>query len=245
MVQSCQSGFLSLAADRESAARQRATFGPLLDHRPHHTFTQLLPHRPKTRVGVFSGGPSGRLSRRGRGRSINTPGSRGCAYKTASGRHEWPNRDPLNESGFELLHGPVMVDMVKQVRYSTKYDVIPNLYSFVANRPPGRLDASGLFWLEILEPATSTGGNDFHCHLVSETSPIQGDPTSGSGNRNGQSMCIWRCNSYGDEIPSGPPSTILTFTPPNKPCPVPKDCNGKPAIPTPSNPFLDPPNPYE
>ena len=97
MVASAQSCFTFLAAGRESAARQRATFGSLLDYRPHPTFTALLPHRPKNRVWGFSGNPSGRLSRRGRGRSINTPGSRGCAYKTASGRHEWPNRDPMSE----------------------------------------------------------------------------------------------------------------------------------------------------
>lgn len=28
-----------------------------------------------------------------------TPGSRACAYKTASGRGNWPNRDPLEEQG--------------------------------------------------------------------------------------------------------------------------------------------------
>jgi uncharacterized protein RhaS with RHS repeats len=107
VVAGAQSCFTSLAADRKSAARQCATFGPLLDHRPHPTFATLLPHRPKTRVGVFSGGPSGRLSRRGRGRSINTPGSRGCGYKTVSGRHEWPNRDPIGERGGINLYGYV------------------------------------------------------------------------------------------------------------------------------------------
>jgi len=33
-----------------------------------------------------------------------TPGSRACAYKTASGLGKWPNRDPLDEPGFETLH---------------------------------------------------------------------------------------------------------------------------------------------
>jgi len=34
-----------------------------------------------------------------------TPGSRACAYKTASGRHEWPNRDPIGEKGGLNLYG--------------------------------------------------------------------------------------------------------------------------------------------
>jgi uncharacterized protein RhaS with RHS repeats len=54
---------------------------------------------PKTRVRGSCRHASGRMSRRGRGRSMFTPGSRPCAYKTASGRHEWPNRDPFGEKG--------------------------------------------------------------------------------------------------------------------------------------------------
>ena len=120
MVEGAQSCFTSLAADRESAARQRATFGPLLDYRPHRTFTPVLPHRPKTRVGVFPGHPSGRLSRRGRRRPIITPGSRGCAYKTASGRHEWPSRDPIQEGGGI------------------------NVYAFLGNNPTILVDSYGM-----------------------------------------------------------------------------------------------------
>jgi len=45
------------------------------------------------------------MSRRGRFRSMFTPGSRACAYKTASGRGEWPNRDPIGERGGANLHG--------------------------------------------------------------------------------------------------------------------------------------------
>lgn len=122
MVAGAQSCFTFLAAGRESAARQ------------HHTFTQLLPHRPKTRVGVFPGCPSGRLSRRSRGRSINTPGSRGCAYKTASGRHEWPNRDPLGERGGL------------------------NLYDYVGNNPINRFDRFGLQPVDVEPPSQGTYG---------------------------------------------------------------------------------------
>jgi hypothetical protein len=120
VVEDAQSCFTFLAAGRESAARQCATFGPLLDHRPHRTFTAVLPHRPKTRVGVFSGNPSGRLSRRGRGRSMFTPGLPACAYKTASGRGEWPNRDPIEEAGGL------------------------NVYAFVSGDPINKIDKFGL-----------------------------------------------------------------------------------------------------
>ena len=34
-----------------------------------------------------------------------TPGSRACAYRTASGRAKWPNRDPLGEVGGFNLYG--------------------------------------------------------------------------------------------------------------------------------------------
>jgi hypothetical protein len=86
MVADSHSRFTFLAADLLSAAQPSPT--PL----------------QKTRVGGFRRHASGRLSRRGRCRSIITPGSRACAYKTVSGRHEWPNRDPLGEPGFETLH---------------------------------------------------------------------------------------------------------------------------------------------
>src|SRR5277367_2126857 len=85
MVADCQSRFTFLAADLLSAAAVLPTSSP------------------KTRVGGSRRHPSGRLSRRDRCRSMFTPGLRACAYKTASGRHEWPNKDPLGEPGFELV----------------------------------------------------------------------------------------------------------------------------------------------
>jgi len=48
-----------------------------------------------------------------------TPGSRGCGYKTVSGRHEWPNKDPMGERGGL------------------------NLYGFVGNSTPNNIDTLG------------------------------------------------------------------------------------------------------
>jgi RHS repeat-associated protein len=74
----------------------------------------------KTRARGFRRHPSGRNSRRGRFRSINAAGLRACSYKTAPGRSNWPNRDPIGElGGF-------------------------NLYGFVRNNPVGRYDPHGL-----------------------------------------------------------------------------------------------------
>jgi uncharacterized protein RhaS with RHS repeats len=49
-----------------------------------------------------------------------TPGLRGCGYKTVSGRHEWLNRDPIQELGGL------------------------NLYDYVANDPLNLVDLFGL-----------------------------------------------------------------------------------------------------
>jgi len=49
-----------------------------------------------------------------------TPGSRACAYRTASGRAKWPNRDPIEERGGM------------------------NLYGFVRNNPVSNTDPFGL-----------------------------------------------------------------------------------------------------
>jgi hypothetical protein len=92
MVAGCQSRFPFLAAGL-SAARSCAS--------ARATSPQ------KNRVWGFSGNPSGRLSRRGRGRSMFTPGSRACAYKSASGLANWPNRDPIEEEGGINLYGYV------------------------------------------------------------------------------------------------------------------------------------------
>jgi len=49
-----------------------------------------------------------------------TPGSRACAYRTASGRAKWLNRDPIEEDGGI------------------------NLYSYVGNNPVNEIDPLGL-----------------------------------------------------------------------------------------------------
>jgi hypothetical protein len=89
----------------------------------------------KTRVGVSRRHASGRLSRRRRFRSMFTPASRACAYRTASGRAKWPNRDPLGEPGFEVLRG----------EESFIEGDGPNLYQFAVNDPVNEFDVLGLF----------------------------------------------------------------------------------------------------
>ncbi len=116
MVADRQSRVTFLAADLLSAAQPSPT------------------PPPKTRVGGFRRHASGRLSRRGRGRSMFTPGSRGRAYKSASGRGKWPNRDPKDELGFEVLRNGKA-----NLRGNGA-----NLYGFVFNDPMDRYDLLGL-----------------------------------------------------------------------------------------------------
>jgi len=110
VVQSC---FPSLAASPLSAAARGAL--AVLAHGHHAWTTSPL----KTRVGVSRPRASGRLSRQRRFRSMFTPGSRACAYRTASGRAKWLNRDPIEERGGI------------------------NLYGFVANNPVNWIDSDG------------------------------------------------------------------------------------------------------
>jgi hypothetical protein len=97
--------------------------------------TTTWPTSPrKTRVGVFPQCPSGQTSSRRRCRSMFTPGSRACGYKTVSGRHEWPNRDPIGEPGFEVLRNGKANVAIGGV----------NLYLFVKNNAENYFDPLGL-----------------------------------------------------------------------------------------------------
>jgi len=59
-----------------------------------------------------------------------TPGSRACAYKTASGRHEWPNRDPIGERGGRNLYEFVRNNPVDYIDpdWRKTYDFVKDTY---------------------------------------------------------------------------------------------------------------------
>ena len=136
MVQGCQSCIPSLAAGPLSAARSAAL-----------TPTWVI-SPAETRIGGRRCGASGRLSRRGRRRREIATGSRGCRYKTASGRRKWPNRDPLGEAGFEALRTAPEFDERERAeqglrgRVAVQHGV--NLYAYELNDPLNQIDALGL-----------------------------------------------------------------------------------------------------
>jgi hypothetical protein len=100
-----------------------------------------VPTSPReTRVRGFCGSLSGRKSRRSRFHSMFTPGLLTCAYKTASGRREWPNRDPLSGLSATTL-GAVFRSPVEVTEG-------PNLFKFSLNNPLYFVDSDGRSLLE-------------------------------------------------------------------------------------------------
>ena len=104
----------------------------------------------KTRVRGFRRHASGQTSSRRRCRSMFTPGSRGCAYKTVSGRHEWPNRDPLGDFGnldslTPSLDGKSDDDdgISDDELFNTWTKVNLNLFGALGNNPVNLIDAEG------------------------------------------------------------------------------------------------------
>jgi hypothetical protein len=72
-----------------------------------------------------------------------TPGSRACAYKSASGLGKWPNRDPLGEFGFEIARRHNAKGMHTRSGVAELAQG-PDLYEFVRNAPVYRDDYLGL-----------------------------------------------------------------------------------------------------
>ena len=107
MVETATSRFPSLAAVLSSAAPQRLRISawPPARRSPAVRRDEGETSPLKTRVGTFRQPPSDRLSRQGRRRRVIATGSARCAYKTASGRGKWPNRDPIQERGGWNLYG--------------------------------------------------------------------------------------------------------------------------------------------
>jgi hypothetical protein len=125
VVQDTQSGFSFVAADQPSVAGKR-----LSSITTGNCF-------PKTRVRGFRRRASGRLSLVAAQSPGFTPGWRTCAYKTVSGRREWPNRDPLGDRAFRSRIG-----YVQTAKRRSKTEL--TLYSFVSNNALSRFDPLGL-----------------------------------------------------------------------------------------------------
>lgn len=148
----------------------------------------------KARARGFNSSPSGRKSRRARVRSMFTPGSRVCAYKTASGRREWPNRDPVSENGFWTLTGQLFLNQ----------DVAGNPYTFVSNEPLGRMDSLGL-----QDGQTCTDRCKERCHDWANALAAQG----GFESRKALQNCYEGCDRNPNYIPGSPIPPLPTMRP--------------------------------
>lgn len=161
----------------------------------------------QTRVRGFRRHPSGQTSARRRRRSIITPSSRTCAYKTASGRHEWLNRDPLGEIGFEIIRklgfNSSFAKMISDEIGEENGGINP--YEFIGNMMLTVIDLDGLKWW--WPPSWPIF---HHPHQ-----PIQIKPTGGSfpGPHYGQS-CFWVGISIGQQNPVPPPQEPGSGPPP-------------------------------
>ena len=115
----------------------------------------------KTRVRGFCAGPSGRFSSRGRRTRKSQRVAGRAAYKTASGRGKWPNRDPLGDLGFMTLQ----TDGRLQTRLLPPGERLqaPNLYEFVVNDPISKRDPLGLDWASDYSSCLQTMGYDAVC----------------------------------------------------------------------------------
>jgi hypothetical protein len=74
-----------------------------------------------------------------------TPGSRACAYRTASGRAKWPNRDPLGE----LAGEPEETEFGEESPFETV--PIISLYAFGPNSPINGFDRDGEIWGKVIK----------------------------------------------------------------------------------------------
>ena len=108
----------------------------------------------KTRVGFFRHRSSGQTSSRRRCRSMFTPGSRACGYKTVSGRHEWLNRDPIQENGGYNLYAFISNVSVNSVDAFGLCDEMPPLPAWL-NTPPLSYDQPILRPSDIWPPPTN------------------------------------------------------------------------------------------
>jgi hypothetical protein len=133
----------------------------------------------KVRARGVRGHSSGRNLRRGRFRPINTPGLLACCYKTAPGRSNWPNRDPIGEKGGR------------------------NLYVFAFNAPVNGFDPDGRFTLiDVLVFNTIQARLILQLPMLAKP-PVRTDKPTGRVDFLGLKKWCGTCETYGAAIKIG------------------------------------------
>jgi len=145
-----------------------------------------------------------------------TPGSRACAYRTASGRAKWLNRDPIGELGFR-----------SSVKINFRQRTIePNPYGFVSNRPINSWDLLGLADAtigEIVDIITEIGPIDA-ASISGTPGEAEGCVTGMSGLWGGEAdavrHCTWLC-LMSKKLGSGPALAVAGIHEKHHPPPTP------------------------
>jgi hypothetical protein len=155
-----------------------------------------------------------------------TPGSRGCAYKTVSGRHEWPNRDPLKENGFNSLYGNLIHKKKSNSEIANEY--LAKLYSI---RPYVRQRieplANRINWDMVSIPDDQPKQREAaNLYVFVNNNPVSNCDYLGLNLYGPGPVDVFPCLLWWHHFPAG---LVLAFVPAAKNCPMKEDqscCNG-------------------